>query len=89
MAIKIVNGRIAQFYPANSKPVTKEKNKEASSNPDKFNVLLNLERLMRFALSVLPDDRSDLERMPLEQLLTSFKEAEYIYEKKKEAQRTS
>jgi len=40
---------------------------------------------MRFALSVLLDDRSDLERMPLEQLLTSFKEAEYIYEKKKEA----
>lgn len=45
--------------------------------------------MMRFAISILPDDRTDLERMNLEGLLTSFKEAEYIYEKRKEGVKPS
>jgi hypothetical protein len=51
--------------------------------------MLNFERLMRFSISILPDTRSDLECMPLEQLLTSFKEAEYLYEKRKEGTKPS
>lgn len=44
---------------------------------------------MRFTISVLPDNREDLIKMNLTGLLTSFKEAEYIYNKQKEGNKPS